>query len=355
MKIGVLTFHRCINYGSYWQARCLVEGLRARGHEAELLDHWSAHANYAEWKCALQPTLPTPSPRADRPAYRAKMQNFFCAFDGLSLSPRFDLNEPSNMPRYDALVVGSDEVWNISHPWFGQKPLFYGADARADRLISYAASFGNYPADQGLDDYWVNYLRAFDSIAVRDDNSRNLIKKSLGYWPTLTLDPCLQWADLIAPDSPNIGDGSDFIAVYGHNFSPEFAAQMRRYAGAHGLPLVSIGYRNDWADAQWLDAGPDQFADFIARAPCVATDFFHGCVFALLNHKPFVCEVNGYRSTKITDLLRTVGGSRHLTNADASEAEIDALLSEPLSETIAENIARLRADSNAYLEGALGG
>ena len=22
--IGVLTFHRCINYGSYWQARCLV-------------------------------------------------------------------------------------------------------------------------------------------------------------------------------------------------------------------------------------------------------------------------------------------------------------------------------------------
>ena len=31
MKIGVLTFHRCINYGSYWQARSLVEGLRSRG------------------------------------------------------------------------------------------------------------------------------------------------------------------------------------------------------------------------------------------------------------------------------------------------------------------------------------
>ena len=38
-KIGVLTFHRCINYGSYWQARCLVEGLRDRGFEAELLNH----------------------------------------------------------------------------------------------------------------------------------------------------------------------------------------------------------------------------------------------------------------------------------------------------------------------------
>jgi hypothetical protein len=23
--VGVLTFHRCVNNGSYWQARCLVD------------------------------------------------------------------------------------------------------------------------------------------------------------------------------------------------------------------------------------------------------------------------------------------------------------------------------------------
>ena len=38
MRVGVLTFHRCINYGSYWQARCLVEAIAARGHDAVLLD-----------------------------------------------------------------------------------------------------------------------------------------------------------------------------------------------------------------------------------------------------------------------------------------------------------------------------
>ena len=47
-RIGVLTFHRCINYGSYWQARCLTEGLRRRGHDAGLLDHRSARVNRAE-------------------------------------------------------------------------------------------------------------------------------------------------------------------------------------------------------------------------------------------------------------------------------------------------------------------
>lgn len=33
-SVGVPTFH-----GSHWQARCLVEGLRACGIDAELLDH----------------------------------------------------------------------------------------------------------------------------------------------------------------------------------------------------------------------------------------------------------------------------------------------------------------------------
>src|SRR3546814_1913962 len=66
-KIGVLTFHRCINYGSYWQARCLVEGLRQRGHDAVLLDHDSPLVNRAEWRCALRPLLPTPTPKTDYP------------------------------------------------------------------------------------------------------------------------------------------------------------------------------------------------------------------------------------------------------------------------------------------------
>jgi hypothetical protein len=62
-KIGVLTFHKCINYGSYWQARCLVEGLRREGFDAELIDHQSERVARAEARCALQPVLPMRSAR----------------------------------------------------------------------------------------------------------------------------------------------------------------------------------------------------------------------------------------------------------------------------------------------------
>ena len=80
-RIGVLTFHRCINYGSYWQARALVEGLAARGFDAELLDHRDRSVTWAEWRCAFQPTLPVRSERGDLPHYGAKARRFLQAFD----------------------------------------------------------------------------------------------------------------------------------------------------------------------------------------------------------------------------------------------------------------------------------
>jgi hypothetical protein len=88
-KVGVLTFHRCINYGSYWQARLLVDGLRARGHDAVLVDHDSTRVKLAEWKCAFRPALPAAVPVSDYALYRGKIRRFFDAFATMPLSPRF--------------------------------------------------------------------------------------------------------------------------------------------------------------------------------------------------------------------------------------------------------------------------
>src|SRR5688500_1590066 len=101
MKIGILTFHRCINYGSYWQARGLADGLRALGHDAVVLDHESRRINLAEWKCAFQPTLPVAAPPSDRPRYREKIRRFFQAFETMPLSPRFPIDDPASMPQFD--------------------------------------------------------------------------------------------------------------------------------------------------------------------------------------------------------------------------------------------------------------
>jgi hypothetical protein len=352
VKIGILTFHRCINYGSYWQARCLAEGLRARGHEAVILDHDSRRVNVAEWKCALQPTLPTPVPSSDRPRYREKIRRFFQAFESLPLSPRFPLDDPLAMPGFDLVIVGSDEVWNLSHPWYGGCRLFYGDGVRAPRLAAYAASFGNHDAPHGLAQDWSDRLKNFHRIAVRDDASRAIISSAIGIEPVVVLDPCLQFPlpaatrlDEPAPDS--------YIAVYGHGFSAAFAGAVRGWAKRKRLPLISIGYRNDWADRQWIDAGPHEFARFMAAADAVATNFFHGCVFALRNRKPFVCESSWYRGNKLHSLMAKVGGENHLLAGPAPALAYQTLLDAPLASAIVSRIERLRASSDRYLDQAL--
>lgn len=349
-KVGVLTFHRCINYGSYWQARCSAEGLRTRGVEAVLLDHQSGRVNRAEWRCALQPLLPARAPAADRALYAAKARKFFEAFERLPLSRPFDLEDPGGMEPVDTVVVGSDEVWNFRHPWYAGYPLFFGDGLRAERLVSYAASFGSHDACDALDARWAERLQRFDALAVRDDNSRRLLEGALGRAPELVLDPCLQFAHICRRE-PTTEPRE--VVVYGHSFPAWFGRLVRRWAEGAGLRLVSLGYRNDWAHEQRLAAGPEEFAQAMGDALAVITNFFHGCVFALVNAKPFVCIPSAYRSNKVQNLARAVAAEDRLVGEDAGAAQLDTLLAAPLAPRVRDAIDDLRRRSSAYLDHAL--
>lgn len=349
-KVGVLTFHRCINYGSYWQARCSAEGLAERGVDVVLLDHHSERVNWAEWRCALQPLLPTPVPPADRRLYAAKARKFFEAFAKLPMSRPFHLENPSSMEPVDTVVVGSDEVWNFRHPWYAGYPLFFGEGLKADRVVAYAASFGSHDAADALDRRWAERLQRFEALAVRDENSRQLVQGALGREPELVLDPCLQFAHVCRRDPT---DQPRDVVVYGHSFPAWFGSLVRRWAEAAGLRLVSLGYRNDWAHEQRLTAGPEEFAQAMGNALAVVTNFFHGCVFALVNSKPFVCIPSAYRSNKVQNLTRAVAAEDRLIGEDAGVSRLDDLLREPLGPSVQGAIDAMRRRSGAYLDHAL--
>lgn len=351
-KTAVLTFHRCINYGSYWQARCLVEGLRSLGADAVLLDHHSSRVNRAEWRCALEPLLPAKAPKGDHALYASKVRKFFDAFASLPLSPAFGLESPPAADDYDVIVVGSDEVWNLKHPWYGGSALFYGEGLHSRRLASYAASFGNYAVSGGLDAYWADRLRGFGHLSVRDLNSRQIVREATGIEPQLVLDPCLKFPRCIRRVGAHQAE-RPYVAIYGHSFPDWFQVMVRKWAGKQGCELASLGYRNDWSDRQWIDAGPEEFARFMAGALAIVTNFFHGCVFALVNAKPFACVLSDYRSNKLRDLTQMLGAERHLVGADASQPHFEAVMSEPLAADIGGRIAMLRHDSGIYLDHVL--
>ncbi|WP_315927025.1 polysaccharide pyruvyl transferase family protein [Mesorhizobium sp. SP-1A] len=351
-KIGILTFHRCINYGSYWQARCLVEGLRAMGHDAVLLDHDSASVNRLEWRCALDPQRPAKAPAGDRARYAKKTRRFFAALQELPRSIQFELEDPCSLGDLDIIVVGSDEVWNLCHPWYGRHAIFYGSGLKAGRLVSYAASFGNQRFSDGLPALWADSLSNFFLVSVRDDNSARLVRDATGREPELVLDPCLQFPSPIERIETATA-GCPYAVVYGHTFPRWFADAVRSWATATGHRLLSVGYRNDWADEQLIAVGPRRFAQLVAGSAAVATNFFHGCIFALLNAKPFVCVSSPYRANKLAGLMQLVSAENHLVAEDVKPALMRRLLEGLPEDGIAARIAELRQRSHDFLEKAV--
>lgn len=89
-----------------------------------------------------------------------------------------------------------------------------------------------------------------------------------------------------------------YVAVYGHNFSGDVIKNARQWAKHRRIPLISVGYRNDWANKQWLTAGPFEFAAFMEKSSAVITNFFQGCIFALNNSKSFFAKLQTTGATK---------------------------------------------------------
>ena len=102
-----------------------------------------------------------------------------------------------------------------------------------------------------------------------------------------------------------------------------------------------------------LSAGPLEFAQLMAGAGAVVTNFFHGCVFALLNGKPWVSSPSAYRSIKIPDLVATLGATPRIIDHGTAQQTVDELLETSIQPSVTARIEELRARSNAYLDAAL--
>src|SRR3546814_5851562 len=67
--------------------------------------------------------------------FRSKTRQFLKAFTSLPRSDRFALDNPHGLDGYDLVVIGSDEVWNLQHPWYGGYPIFYSSGLRTEKLV----------------------------------------------------------------------------------------------------------------------------------------------------------------------------------------------------------------------------
>ena len=150
-KVGILSMQRIVNYGSFLQAYGLKMLLEKSGHNVEFVDYHvekplivesqfqkpglffkvqkvlKAFQYDASWKQRIQFVL-----------YKKKFAGTYLPVLGITPVMNY-------LPELDALVIGSDEVFNCiqSNPNVGYSLELFGKNHRAKKLLTYAASFGN--------------------------------------------------------------------------------------------------------------------------------------------------------------------------------------------------------------------
>lgn len=292
MKTGILTFHRAANAGAFLQAWCLWKALEAMGSEVVFLDPPSGGLLWTRMINIVRA-------RRRGPVF---MASEFRALAAYALSHHNTL--PGQKVRnnefphdLDLVVIGSDEVWNVRNPYFRfMYPMMWAANAKCP-VVTYAPSMGGLTSASNLPDEAWQAIATYASVSVRDRNTQYAATGRLGRSPALVCDPTLLHlqSDPRHP-APVLGP---FILVYTTGAtSPSRVADIRTYAAAHGLKIISAGPTQPWCDQNLGHIHPMATHALFERATCVYAGTFHGMMLARKFRKPLAIEFGKAKLTK---------------------------------------------------------
>lgn len=311
MKIGILTFHRTTNYGAALQAYALQEALTSAVDEAELIDYRNMNIySYYDPRFFHNLSLKTRIGKLLRYSYNTATFDLFVEFwkKYFHLSPECTTNEElrSVEQRYDAVVCGSDQVWN-------PRAIFQDYDAfllgTVDcRKISYAASAGAVSLwEPYLKKYWT-LLHRFDAISVRETDMKEPTEHLAQKKVQVVLDPTLllnktDWCKAESEEMRQKLPKNGYILIYFLGKNPAVIQAAKELQKQTGLPIISLGRKIKGVKAMRPIAGPEEFLTLFHYASYVLTSSFHGTVFSIQYQRPFLVFGNGAYNSRMNTLL----------------------------------------------------
>lgn len=237
---------------------------------------------------------------------------------------------------YSAFIVGSDQLWlpsNISADYY---TLNFVPNEIGVRKIAYATSFGVSALPKKQAELAQEFLPKLDSIMVREESGKNLVKKLIGKEVPVVCDPTLlfsakEWAEVL-PTTRKIQD--PYILCYFLGNNPSQREWARKLAKETSLKLVQLPNLDEYiktdegfADYPLYDVSPLDFVAMIRDAEYVLTDSFHCSVFSILHQKRFFSfrrySIDSSVSTngRLYSLLTSFGLSDRMLSARESISE----------------------------------
>ena len=367
MKIGILTHPLDYNYGCLLQAFALQKTLAGLGHDVITINRYTdPHKPFlyllrswclrfvkkvikkADVSLAWNPT--------ETMAIKNKLSSNTNIFvdrnivnTGIVL-PK-DLSRIDDEYRFDAYVVGSDQVWL---PHFC--PNSFLDFVKRDNVVRlfYAASSGkkSFADNQVLAEKCKELCAKFAGVSVREQSLIQLVKEALGRDAVQVLDPTLllNKEDYLRA-CIDTGESSPVIFTYILDKNNEKRKLVDKVKSVLQLPVESGTVENDYVRGKHMNINDclypsvDHWINSLNRAKFVVTDSFHGTCMSIIFGKPFVVVGNAARGIERFNsvlslfdlknrLIETVDGFNDSMLGDLPLDIINKILSQKRKESI---------------------
>lgn len=315
MKVATLTFQGAYSYGALLQAYALQNAIRSLGYDTEIIGY---SCSAIEEDYGFPRTFRGIVGRVLRTPFFQIRQRRFDSFRRQHLVISKDVtksNISSAAVAYDAVVVGSDQVWN---PEITGNDSTYYLDFCLDgqRRVAYAASMGISAWDEKTECKNLGMLSGFDCLSVREKTARKYLL-SQGIDAEVVCDPTFLiirecYLDLIKETSLPKKYTLLLCLQNPYAKSIEFARDVARKR-EESLVVLHTGWHRVNGAKNIRAAGPSEFVTAIYKASCVITESFHGVCFSIIFNKNFYyfdprsTEKRKERTSRITDLLIECG------------------------------------------------
>ena len=294
-KVGILTFHRALNYGAVFQTYALQMTLQNLGSQTEVIDYRAAFNEKRFRRKKLRECLSIRELYSIffRNSYKLNSRRTFEAFN--KKIPMSEIcttqDELSKIcSKYDKVVAGSDQVWNIACT-DGDDSYFLPFLNDSQKKTSYAASIGFERIPEQFIEQYKTWILGFSEVAVREKSAVDIVQSLTGKKAEYVVDPTLllekkDWLKLV--DESKVSK-EPFVLLYLMSEDRELIHFAKNIAKKNNCELVYINDRLfPLLGAKNLRGiTPEQWLGLFAKATYIVTNSFHGTVFSINFNKQF--------------------------------------------------------------------
>jgi hypothetical protein len=345
MKIGILTFHFGYNYGAIMQTYALQQYLSNCGYSVEIINYTPPNVKHRPYliqllsrNISVSKILKTIKKIQYAPMQKEKFKLFKNKYLNLSRLYNYELLS-SISTEFNAIIVGSDQIWNPSQHRLGSYFLAHLEKFNGKR-ISYAPCCAFNKVEENNKPKLKDALNKFNQISVRNQETERFVFELTGKTPTIVVDPTLLWdfKELIA-DEPIISEKYAITYILGNEITGGHNKVINELRNKYaGIKIISVILTEnnpqlfDWSDKVFWSASPIEWINLFYYSTFVYTDSFHGVLFAIKFKKPFLAYYAEIaRASRFIDLMNRfdvlqdfiVNSCDDITTKNSFQKEID--------------------------------